>query len=438
MKMKSIRLPKEFLFGSATAATQIEGGDRNSNWYHWGLQGKISNNESPIVAADHYNRVEEDIRLMKEMNHEIYRMSIEWSRIEPQEGVWSEEGISHYQKEIKALLKTGIKPLITLHHFSHPQWFEEMGQWTNKNSVMYFLRFTKKIVSSIGHDVCEFCTINEPNVFVNDTFMEGKYPPGNKDDIKSYFKASRHLIIAHLKTYEMIHMMREKMGYNDTLVGIAMHMAYFDVSGNKLLTRVSKKLMDYSFHKLFLNGMVEGHLTFPIGSGYPLGKGRFCDFLGINYYSRHLIHSSSNPAMLFGEVRVDETLPDEKVNDLGWEIYPEGLYRVVKKVYELYKIPIYITENGIPDVNDIKRSKFIYEHILEIKRLLEENVDIRRYYHWSLLDNLEWNDGFSPRFGLVEVNYDTQERTIRKSGRFYSELCRSKEVTEEMIDKYLM
>ncbi len=435
--MKPIKLPKEFLFGSATAATQIEGGDRHSNWYHWGLQGKIANNESPIVAADHYNRVEEDIGLMKEMNHEIYRMSIEWSRIEPQEGIWSEEGISHYQQEIRALLRAGIKPLITLHHFSHPQWFEEIGQWTNKDSVKYFLRFTKKVISSIGHEVSEYCTINEPNVFVNDTFMEGKYPPGKKDEIMSYFRASRNLIIAHLKTYEMIHKMREEMGYHDTLVGIAMHLAYFDVSGNKLLTRISKELMDYSFHKLFLNGMVEGHLTFPIGSGYPIGKGIYCDFLGINYYSSHLIHSSSNPAMLFGEVKVEEDLPDASVNDLGWEIYPKGLYKVVKKIYDLYKLPIYITENGIPDAKDTKRSKFIYDHILEIKRLIEDGVDIRRYYHWSLLDNLEWNDGYTPRFGLVEVNYETQERTIRGSGRFYGELCREKEITEEMIDKYL-
>lgn len=435
--MKGIRLPKDFLFGSATAATQIEGGDINSNWYYWGLQGRIDNNGSTIVAADHYNRIEEDIQLMKEMNHQIYRMSIEWSRIEPHEGKWSEEGISHYQEEIKALLKSGIKPLITLHHFSHPQWFEEMGQWTNKNSAKYFVRFVEKIVSSIGHEVNEFCTINEPNVFANDSFMEGKYPPGKKDDIKSYFKASRNLIISHLKAYEMIHKIRETMGYKDTLVGIAMHIAYFDVNEKNLLTSISKKLMDYSFHKLFLKGMIEGHLTFPIGWGYPLGRGRYCDFIGVNYYSRHLIHSSSNPAMLFGEVRVEDNLPDERVNDLGWEIYPEGLYKVVKQVYDYYKLPIYITENGIPDAEDRKRSEFIYNHILEVKRLIDNGVDIRRYYYWSLLDNLEWNDGYTPRFGLVEVNYETLERRVRKSGHFYSELCKHKEITEEMIEKYI-
>ncbi|MGL1894486.1 MAG: glycoside hydrolase family 1 protein [Spirochaetaceae bacterium] len=435
--MKKIKFPKQLLFGSATAATQIEGGDKNSNWYHWSLKGKIANNDSSIVAADHYNRYKEDIELMKEMNQEIYRMSIEWSRFEPKEGVWSQDGIKHYQDEIKALIDAGIKPLVTLHHFSQPQWFEEKGAWTNKKSVFYFTRFVKKVIQSIGHEVNEYCTINEPNVFLNDTYMDGKYPPGHTDDIVSYFKASRNLILAHLHSYKMIHELRSEMGYADTMVGLAHHLAYFECKEQKPLTKLSKKLMDYSFHKLFLNGMVEGHLTFPVGFGYPLGKGSFCDFIGVNYYSRHIIHSSNNPASLFGEVKVEENLPDHRVNDLGWEIYPEGLYKVIKATYDKYKLPIYITENGIPDVNDSKRAKFIYDHLAQVKRLIEDGIDVRRYYHWSLLDNLEWNDGYGPRFGLIEVNYETLERKIRDSGRFYGEICKNKEVSEEMIKTYL-
>lgn len=270
--MKTIKLPKDFLLGSATAASQIEGGDKNTNWYHWGLKGMIANKESPIVAADHYNRLEEDIGIMKEMNHDIYRMSIEWSRLEPQEGVWSQEGIDHYKKEIKSLLEAGIQPLVTLHHFSHPQWFEELGQWTNKGSVDYFLRFVERFVKELGDYVSEYCTINEPNVFVTDTFLEGKYPPGKKDDIRSYFKASRNLILAHLKSYRLIHKIREELGHQDTMVGMAIHMAYFEVDGNRFLTRISKKLMDYSFHKIFLKGMIDGRLGFPIGFSHPLGR----------------------------------------------------------------------------------------------------------------------------------------------------------------------
>ncbi len=435
--MKSIKLPQQLLMGSATAATQIEGGDIHSNWYQWSLMGKIADGGSSIVAADHYNRYEEDIQIMKEMNHEVYRMSIEWSRIEPQKGVWSQEGMDHYIDEISKLKAAGISPLVTLHHFSHPQWFEEMGQWTHKESVKLFGRFVQKVIDIIGDQVSDYCTINEPNVFVNDTFLDGKYPPGKKDDIKSYFKASRNMILAHLSCYERIHKIRKSKGHTDTKVGIALHFAHMEAKENSIRSKLSKSMMDYSFHQLFLNGMVEGHLTFPIGSGYPKGKGQFCDFIGVNYYSRHLIYPNNNPATLFGEVRFEESLPEEKLNDLGWEIYPEGLYEVIKKNYEKYGLPIYITENGIPDEEDSKRSRFIYEHLYQVCRLIEEGVDVQRYYYWSLLDNLEWNDGYYPRFGLVHINYETLERTIRRSGQFYGEICRDKCISEEMIEKYL-
>lgn len=435
--MKEVKLPKGMLFGSATAATQVEGGDKNSNWYYWSLQGKIANNESSIVAADHYNRYKEDINLMKQMNHQIYRMSIEWSRIEPKEGQFSESGIAHYVDEIKELKTAGIEPLVTLHHFSHPQWFEELGQWTNKKSVDYFVRFVKKVVEAIGSHVNEYCTINEPNVFVTDTFMDGKYPPGHKDDMKSYFKASKNLIKAHIQAYDLIHDLRKNMGYDDTKVGMAIHLAYFEAKDNKVLARLSKKLMDYSFHKLFMHGMIDGKIKFPIGLGIAHKRKCYSDFIGVNYYSRHLIHSSNNPAMLFGEVKAEEGLPDEKVNDLGWEIYPEGMYKVISKVYKKYKLPIYITENGIPDADDTKRAKFIYDHMIEICRLVEDGVDLRRYYHWSTMDNLEWNDGYFPRFGLIEIDFKTLKRRIRNSGKLYGEICKNKEINYSMIEKYL-
>lgn len=430
-------IPKNLLLGSATAATQIEGGDVNSNWYHWSLAGKIANNESSIVAADHYNRYPEDIDIMCELNQEIYRMSIEWSRIEPQKGVWSQEGIDHYKDEIGLLVKKGIKPLVTLHHFSCPEWLQKEGAWVNPNTVNRFVLFTEQVVLALGDNVCEYCTINEPNVFVTDTYMDGKYPPGHKDDIKSYFKASKHMILAHLKAYKMIHRLRDENRFSgETKVGIAHHLAHLEVDSKNPLTHLSKKMMDFSFHNMFLKGMVDGKLSLPMGVGYPEGKGQYCDFIGVNYYSRHIIKSTFNPAMLFGEVTVDKNLPESKKNDLGWEIYPQGLSLILKKLYREYPMPIYITENGIPDANDSKRSQFIYEHLQEIVKLIEEGIDVQRYYHWSLLDNLEWNDGYGPRFGLVEVNYESLERTIRKSARFYSELIIKRNVSEEMKQTY--
>ncbi len=435
--MKELIIPEKLKLGSATAATQIEGGDKNCNWYQWSLLGKIAGGASSLTATDHYNRVEEDVELMRKMNQEVYRMSIEWSRFEPHEGEWSDEGINHYKNEIKLLIDAGIKPLVTLHHFSQPQWIDDIGAWTNPETIDYFLRFTEKVIDAIGDDVCEYCTINEPNVYANDTYMDAKYPLGKEGDMRSYFKVARNMAISHIRAYKKIHELRSKMGYSDTVVGIVMHIAHFVPADKRAVSKLGKKLLDYLFHKMFYNAYIDGHFTFPLGGGYPEGKGMYSDFIGINYYSRHLIHGTYNPAKLFGEVKFEENLPEERLNDLGWEIYPEGIYKVCKQAHDLYKLPIYITENGLPDEKDNKRAKFIYDHLVQIVKLIDDGVDVRGYYHWSLLDNLEWNDGYGPRFGLIEVDYDTFERRIRKSGEFYSKVCSKKKVTKEMIEEYI-
>jgi beta-glucosidase len=436
--MKPIQFPSSFLFGSATAATQIEGGDINSNWYAWSLAGKIHNGASSITAADHWNRVKEDIDLMKELNHQVYRMSIEWSRIEPSMGQWSQEGIDHYRDELTQLKQAEIKPLVSLHHFSSPQWFEEMGGWTNPESVDLFTRFVEKIVMELGDLVSEYCTINEPNVLATGAYIDGNFPPGHKDDIKGFFKASKNLILAHLKAYQSIHAIRKEKGFEgETKVGFAHHAAVLTADSKNPLTQLSRKMMDYSFHQIFEKGFIEGELVIPIGSGYPQGKGCFCDFLGINYYSRHIIKNSWNPAMLFGQVSVDPSLQEGQKNDMGWELYPTGLYEVIVPLYQAYRLPVYITENGIPDEKDTKRAKFIYDHLAQVKRLIDAGVDVQRYYYWSLMDNLEWADGYWPRFGLIEVDYETMERRVRKSGNFYSAICTEKAITQTMIENYL-
>ncbi len=435
--MQEFSLPNDFMLGSATAATQIEGNDKNTNWYHWYKQGKIENNDNPFVASDHYNHLEEDLNILKELNQETYRLSVEWSRIEPKENEWSEDGIKYYRNELKALIDSGIKPLVTLHHFSHPEWFEQKGQWINKNSVDYFLRFVKKVLINIGDLVSDYCTINEPNVMVMSSFIDGDFPPGNKDDLKSYFKASKNLILSHIKSYELIHEIRNNKGFNDTKVGFAMHYTYLEADGKHKRTKYSLKAMNYLFHTIFEKGFIEAKSSFPITFSYEKKYDRYCDFIGVNYYTRHVIYPSSNIATLFGEAAIDKTIPKEELSDMGWQIYPKGLYYVIKEVYEKYKLPIYITENGIADKNDSKRASYIYEHLKEVGKLIEEGVDVQRFYYWSTMDNLEWNFGFWPKFGLVEIDYENGNRKIRESAKFYSEICKNKRVTKEMVEKYL-
>ena len=437
--MKPFKLSDKLLFGTATASVQNEGGDTKNNWYRWSEQGKIANNESCITGTDHYNRYAEDIDIMTTLNQDVYRMSLEWSRFEPEQGIWDPEAVEHYRAEISLLLEKGIKPLVTLHHFTAPIWFDDEGGWVNPKSVEYFQRYTEKVVNELGDLVSEFCTINEPNVLVQGAYMEGNHPPGHKDDMKGYFKASKHLILSHLKAYKLIHRIRKERGFEgETKVGFAHHIAIFEVVTKNPLTRLSKFSMDYAFHRIYLDGMIEGHLDFPMGGAYPEGKGTFCDFFGLNYYSRHIIKSSMNPAMLFGDVTVDDTLGEDRLNDLGWEIYPEGMHIILKKMYDKYKLPIYITENGIADHDDSHRAKFLYDHLKVVQQLIEEGVDIQRYYYWTLTDNFEWDLGYAPRFGLVDIDYDNNmKRTIRKSGYLYGEISREKAITQAMIDKYL-
>ncbi len=433
--MEPFKLPQDFLFGTATASAQIEGGDRNNNWFRFCEEGKTKDKSHCIVSADHWNRYEEDIRLMSEMNQQVYRMSIEWSRIEPSRGVYSEEAIRHYRNELELLLKNNIRPLVSIHHVTNPLWFEDMDGWANPESVSIFKGFAEKAVRSFGDLVSDWVTINEPNVYLEGAYAGANFPP-QEPSLRKYFRGAKHMILAHLEAYRSIHRIRNEMGFRgETLVGVAHHVRVFDPADNKPGTRLACKLGDYSFHRIFFEGTTYGRLLPPIGpGGCPLGKGTFCDFIGINYYTRDVVRFTWDITRLFGDFTLKE---NADCNDMGWEIYPEGLYRLCKKYWLEYKLPIFITENGIPDSRDAKRAKFIYDHFVMIRRLLDEEVPVERYYHWSLIDNFEWDEGLSQRFGLIEVDYATQKRTVRKSGHFYGELAKSKEITEEMIEKYL-
>ncbi|HBF37324.1 MAG TPA: glycoside hydrolase family 1 protein [Firmicutes bacterium] len=434
--MEPFQLPKNFLMGSATSATQIEGGDQNNTWFRWCQnQGHIHDGSSCIRGDDHWNRYPEDIQLMKELNHNIYRMGIEWSRIEPEKGRFDDKVLRHYKDELSLLLQNKIQPLVTLHHFSNPLWFEDMGGWENPESVQLFIRYTHYVVAALGDLVNEWITINEPNVYLIYGYERGAWPPG-KTNLFAMFRALSHLTLAHIQSYQEIHRIRiEHQFPGKTRVGIAHHLRIFDPEDNQLRNKIPARIIRYLSQDLFLESMGFGKFNFPLGmGGYPLGRGKYYDFLGINYYSRDMVRLAWEPANLFGHLNVKKNAP---VNDLGWEIYPEGLYRLCRRYYQKYQAPIYITENGICDTKDTKRAQFIYDHLQQIARLNQEGIPVERYYHWSLMDNFEWAEGESGRFGLIANDFGTQQRTVRRSGKFYGEICARKAITQEMIEKYL-
>jgi beta-glucosidase len=265
-------------------------------------------------------------------------------------------------------------------------------------------------------------------------YARGIWPPG-KTNLSAMFKAMRHIVAAHIQSYREIHRIREERNFTgNTMVGVAHHLRIFDPEGGKIRNKVPASIIQYLSQDLFLKSMAFGKFSFPLGfGGYPLGRGKYYDFLGVNYYTRDMVSLAFNPANMFGDLKVKENAP---VNDLGWEIYPEGLYRLCRKYYKQYHAPIFITENGICDRQDTQRAQFIYDHLQQVARLNKEGIPVERYYHWTLIDNFEWAEGESARFGMIANDFETQKRTVRKSGRFYGKICEKKAVTEEMIKEY--
>ena len=417
------RLKEKLLLGAATAATQIEGGDENNNWARFAKEGKIYDKTSPVRACDHYNRFREDIDLMAEMGIEIYRFGIEWSRIEPAEGAFDPDAIAHYREEVEYMISKGIRPMLTIHHFTNPLWFEDMGGFTNKRSVDIYLRFAERVVDALGDLVEDYITINEPNVYATNSLFYGTWPP-EKKSMPALVKAFTNMTACHIKAYEMIHRKRREMGKAPTRVSFANHLRVFaPKDADKTWHRFSAKATEWLFQEAITRAMMTGECKLPVMQPKGIVKGKYYDFIGINYYSRSTVSGIS-----------DGVREDCYVNDLGWEIYHEGLIELSNKLYKEYSAPVFVTENGTCDNNDSFRPLFVYD---QLKLISETDNHIERYYHWSFLDNFEWREGESARFGLVRVDYETQTRTVNNSGKLYKSIIENHGATDEAYDLYV-
>lgn len=413
-----LTFPPTFLFGVATAGLQIEGGDRNNTWYEWSEMGRIKDGSHSLRAGDHWNRWREDGELLTELGIQTYRLGVEWSRLEPEEGRFSDEALGHYRDEIQLLLRNGIRPLVTLYHFTLPLWFARDGGWENPVSPQRFMRFVRFVLEGLGDLVQDWVTINEPNIYLTMGYVRGQWPPGLSGAVDEMLQAARNLVRAHALAYDVLH----SHSQGEVRVGVAHHLRVFDPVGGPL-SRLTAWLHERVFQTMFLEAMTSGKWIPPLGRGYPLGKRPLSDFLGVNYYTRDLVRWKWGADPLNGELFVKEGAP---VNELGWEIYPEGLGRLIRRLGARYGIPIWITENGVCDAHDTLRPAFLRDHLEVIYRCLVEGYDVQRYYHWTLYDNFEWIEGESARFGLYANDFETQRRTLRPSGRLYAEIARTR------------
>ncbi len=405
--------------GVVTAATQIEGGDACTSWHRWAEQpGRIKDGTSPRRANDHWNRVATDIDLLTQLNVQHYRMGLEWARVEPRPGEFDDAAIEHYRDEIGRLRDVGIKPLVTLHHFNNPVWFEDQGGFLHREASGVFQRYTQRMVGALS-DLCdEWITINEPNIYATHAYYFGLWPPGEKS-LGTLIEVYTALAAAHIDAYRLIHELQPH-----ARVGVAQHLRVFR-------PRIawhpghwaSAQMMEWLFQRVITKAMCKGRFLAPLRQPAGIHPGIYYDFHGINYYSRSTVS------------RLDDGVgADVAINDLGWEIYPQGLIEVARWLHEAHPGPLYVTENGTANSDDAFRSRFIHEHLAQIAA---SGLPIERYYHWSFIDNWEWLEGESARFGLIGLDYATQQRTIRESGRFFAEIAAHGGVTEQMYQRYV-
>lgn len=411
-----LKFPEGFLWGAATSSYQVEGANTNNDWWQWEQhKGKIADGSRCGLSCNHYHLYQSDFDIAKELGHNAHRFSLEWSRIEPKRDEWNEEAIDHYRKVLSALKERNIIPIVTLFHFTLPIWVARMGGFENPEIVFLFQRYASKVCRELGEDIDYWVTINEPMVYLYMGYLQKIWPPGKNTGLNT-LKVLKNMSQAHKQAYGAIHRTYQDFADKNPLVGLTKYMRIFHPHRkNSLLDRVAARFKDYFFNHYLLEEIFRFS---------PKIKGTL-DFIGLDYYTRELTRLDIlKPAQLLKESKSNR---GGNVSDLGWEIYPPGIYLSLLKLKK-YGVPVIITENGLADKEDKKRSQFIIDHLIEVHRAIEQGVDVRGYLHWSLMDNFEWAEGFRACFGLVEVDYASQRRSTRASAYNFAKICKTNQI----------
>jgi beta-glucosidase len=429
----SLQFPKGFLWGVSTAAHQVEGGNDNQ-WTDWENTGHIRSHERCGQACDWWNNAENDFDLAQNLGINALRLSVEWSRVEPQENNFNPEALERYRAMLKSLHQRGIQPSICLHHFSNPRWFEKKGAFLNPEAPTLFERFARRVVSELG-DLCQlWLSFNEPNVYSTLGYVTGEFPPGYVGQIVNAMRVMSAQARAHARVYRVIHELQPQ-----AQVGWAQHYVVFQPARPGLDSLVAN-IQSQIFNEGFFQLMEHGKFNFPfslVGGDAPEARGA-CDFVGLNVYNRfHVAFDLKSAFQLFGRVFVPPDVPqgDSGVEKPYGEAFPGAIRNAVERVARFHK-PIYITENGIPDAHDRLRPWLIVNALKQVHSLTKEGHDIRGYFHWTLTDNFEWAEGWHLRFGLIELDPATQLRTVRPSGRLFEEIARGNGISAQLIEKY--
>ena len=381
-------MPKGFLWGTATAAHQVEGGNVNNDWWAWEHDPASPCVEPSGDACDHYHLYERDLDLLAELGFGGYRFSLEWSRIEPEEGEFSRAELEHYRRMLQACRVRGLVPAVTFHHFTTPRWAAAAGGWSDARTVDRFGRFCERAAAHLGDLIGVACTINEPNIVARMGYDSGVFPPGRRDPA-AYRRANENFVAAHRRAVEVI-----KAGPGKAPVGITLAMSDYQAEGGGEATRDE------------LRGRREDLF---------LEAARGDDFVGVQTYSRTRVGPGGD---LGPEPGVETTL-------MGYEFWPEALEATIRRATAVSGAPVLVTENGIAAADDTRRIEYVTRALAGLGGCLADGLDVRGYFYWSALDNFEWAYGYRPRFGLVAVDRTTQSREPKPSARWLGDIARS-------------
>lgn len=436
-----IKFPKDFRWGTATAAYQIEGawnedGKGVSNWDVFTHQkGKILDKSTGDIACDHYHLYRQDVALMKKLHYRNYRFSVSWPRIFPEgSGTVNPKGLDFYDRLVDELLKNGVEPFITLYHWDLPQRLEKAGGWYKRETAQRFADFTETVVKRLKDRVKYWITLNEPVVSFMNGYYEGDHAPGKHDWLRA-FGVPHNLLLAHGLSLERIRAAGKtlKAGLTNAM------MMFYPFSGKD--GHAASSAMERM--KIFLDPVFKGR--YPASSDKLVRMAtrgfreddlkiisRPMDFLGVNNYSRSVVKRSLIPVPGFTWVKPEKL--GVKMTDMKWEVFPQGIYDLLKWIKSEYKNPtVYITENGaaFPDelkkgkVHDPERTAFLKDYLTMVYKAIRDGCNIKGYFVWTLMDNFEWAYGLTKRFGLVYTDYPTQKRIVKDSGFWYSNVCKN-------------
>jgi beta-glucosidase len=431
MAQAAFHFPRGFLWGTATAAHQVEGNNTNNDWYAWEQQpGKIAAGHRSGLACDWWNgRWREDFQRAAESGQNAHRLSVEWSRIQPSPDRWDEDAIDRYLEMLRSLKELNITPMVTLHHFTNPLWLADLGGWENDKVVELFETFTRRVVDALKDYVSLWCTLNEPNGFLVLGYLDSMWPPGKKD-LGAYFRATMNMIRAHAAAYHAIHALQTqaRVGMAINYRSLVPAKAWFPP--DRWITRLYAGIFNDTLPRAAQDGIIRlpgRRIRLPQAKGTQ-------DFIGFNYYTRNyvalnLLKARELFARLYYRSEAEKSFTGFLANE------PDGMFEGLKWCRQ-FKLPIIITENGVEDPDDRLRPRYLAEHLRQVWRAVNFNWPVKGYFHWSLVDNFEWERGWTQRFGLWKLDEQTQARSKRPSADFYAEICRENGLSAEMVARY--